>query len=104
MIFFDFCRFAVDANEHCLIVAHNSIVINLNINDSFISSKNISTSTSAATVMKDSRRWLYEKKLYFLSDSFDIDQQDPPFLSYNISTKTITRSDRVIQPPICYRS
>ena len=60
MIFFYFCRLAVDANERCLIVAHNNIVINLNINNSFISCRNISTSTSAATVTKDSRRPPYE--------------------------------------------
>ena len=37
--FFDFCRLAVDANERCLIDAHNNAVINLNINASFLSSR-----------------------------------------------------------------
>ena len=104
MIFFDFCRPAIDANKRCLIDAHNNVVINLNINDSFISSRNISTSTSAATVTKDSRRRPYENNLYFAdtsnkshSNSFDIDQRNPPFLSYNISTKTITRPGLVIR-------
>ena len=69
MISLDVCRLAVDANECCLIVAHNNVVINLNINDSFISSRNISTSTSVATVTKDSWRWWYENNLYFTDTS-----------------------------------
>ena len=110
MIFWDFCRLAVDANERYLIVAHNNSVINLYINDSFISSRNISTSTSAATVTKDSRRRPYENNLYFIdtsnkshSDSSDIDQRDPHVSSNNIPTKKTTRSGRVINPPIRYR-
>ena len=82
-----------------------------NNNDSFISSRNKSTSNSAATVTKDSRRRPYENNLYFTdtsnklhSDSFDIDQRDPSFSSYNIPTKTTTRSGRVINLPIRYRS
>ena len=82
-----------------------------NNNDFFISSRNKSTSTSAATITRDSRRAPYENNLYFTdtsnksySDSFEIDQQDRPFLSYNIPTKTATRFGRVINPPICYRS
>ena len=39
IFFFDFCRLAVDANEGCLIDAHNNVVINLNINASFLSSR-----------------------------------------------------------------
>ena len=82
-----------------------------NNNDSFISSRNKSTSTSAAIVTKDSRRRPYENTLHFTnasnkshSDSFDIDQRDNPFSSYNIRTKTTTRSGRVINPSIRYRS
>ena len=52
-----------------------------NNNDSFISSRNKSTSTSAATVTKDSRRRPYENNLYFTdtsnklhSNSFGINQ------------------------------
>ena len=82
-----------------------------NNNDSFISSRKKSTSTSAATVTKDSRRRQCENNLYFTdtsnklhSDSFDIDQRNPPFLSCNIPTKKTTRSGRVINPSICYRS
>ena len=65
MIFLYVFRLAVNANERCLIVAHNNIVINLNINDSFISSRNISMLTSAATVMKDSQRG-HTKTIYTL--------------------------------------
>ena len=82
-----------------------------NNNDSFISSRNKSTSTSAATVTKDSRRQPCENNLYFTdtsdkfhSDSFDIDQRDPLLSSYNIPTKKTTRSGRVINPPIRYQS
>ena len=39
MIFLDVCRLAVDANERCLIDAHNNVVINLNTNASFLSSR-----------------------------------------------------------------
>ena len=39
MIFSDIFRLAVDANELCLIDAHNNVVINLNINASFLSSR-----------------------------------------------------------------
>ena len=41
-----------------------------NNNDSFISSRNISTSTSAATVTKDSRRRPYENNLYFTAETY----------------------------------
>ena len=82
-----------------------------NNNDSFISSRNKSTSTSAATVTKDSRRQPCENNLYFTdtsdkfhSDSFDIDQRDPFLSSYNIPAKKTTRSGRVINPPIRYQS
>ena len=76
-----------------------------------ISSRNKSTSTSAATVTKNSGRQPCENNLYFTdtsnklhSDSFDIDQRDPLLSSYNIPIKKTTRSGRVINPPIRYRS
>ena len=82
-----------------------------NNNYFFNSSRNKPMSTFATTVMKDSRTWPYENNLCFTdtsnkshSDAFDIDQRDPPSLSYNIPTKTTTRSSRVIQPPIHYQS
>ena len=81
-----------------------------NNNDFFNSSRNKPTSTSATTVTKNSRRPPYENNLYFTdtsskshSDAFDIDQRDPSFLSYNIPTKTTTRSGRVIQPPFAIK-
>ena len=81
-----------------------------NNNDFFNSSRNKPTSTSATTVTKNLRRPPYENNLYFTdtsnkshSDAFDIDQRDPPYSSYNIPTKTTTRSGRVIQQPFAIK-
>ena len=41
-----------------------------NNNNYFISSRNISTSTSVATVTKDSRRQPYENNLYFTAETY----------------------------------
>ena len=78
--FRNFCELGVDADECYLVNARDSIIINLNTNDSLFQVDK-STLTSAATVTKDSKKRSSENNLYFTdtfnkahSDSFNINR------------------------------